>query len=581
MGLTALAVPAFDRGVGGGAPRFTRIGPGELGGKAQGLAFIRETIASHVDPECFSEFVVTIPRLTVLGTGVFDRFIERNKLAAVSESDLSDDRIALAFQRADLPVEFLGDLRALVEEVRTPLAIRSSSLLEDSIHTPFAGVYATKMTPNNQLDADSRFRRLVEAVKFVYASTYFREARRYRRAAGCAGGAEKMAVIVQEVVGRPHGGRYYPDVSGVARSFNYYPSGHALPSEGVVELALGLGKTVVDGETAWAYSPAYPKAPAPFNSLGDLLKNTQTQFWAVNTGKPPAWDPLSEAEYLLRCGIPEAEADGTLHHVASTFDVGANRITSGVGGRGPRIINFAPILVNQKVALNDLVKALLAACEASLGGPVEIEFAVSLGDERSGTALFGFLQVRPLAMAVGTVEVADEDLRGSGVLLAAEHTLGNGAVEDVADIVFVRRDSFDPAVTSVMARELESLNQSLVDEGRPYLLVGPGRWGTSDPRGGIPVKWDSVSGVRAIVETTLPGMRPELSQGSHFFHNLTSFRVLYFTVPAEAPGGIDWDWLERRPPARETAFLRHLRLAAPLDIRVDGRTGRGVIIHRD
>ncbi len=300
-----------------------------------------------------------MPTLTVIATDLFDRFMTGNRLWDLVESGASDHRLALAFQSADLPVELVGDLWALVQQVRTPLAVRSSSLLEDALRQPFAGVYATKMIPNNQHDAETRFHRLIEAIKLVYASTFFENARNYRRTAAAAAGADRMAVIIQAIVGRRHRDRFYPELSGVARSYSFYRSGRARPEDGVVNLALGLGKTIVDGGIAWSYSPAYPQATPPYGSIGELMKQTQVDFWAVNMGQVPAYDPVAETEYLVKGGLEDAEEDGTLRYLASTYDARSDRLSMGVGLRGPRALTFAPLLVLEEFPLNDLLRALL------------------------------------------------------------------------------------------------------------------------------------------------------------------------------------------------------------------------------
>lgn len=566
-------VAAFERDFFDASTPFTAIGGGELGGKAQGLAFIERTLRERLPA---GEIAVAIPQLVVITTEGFDAFMDSNGLREVVASDLSDERIAHRFLQGNLPSQLAGDLRALVAAVHSPLAVRSSSLLEDALGRPFAGVYATKMTPNNQLDADSRFRRLVEAVKLVWASTFFREARAYLKTVHRASADEKMAVIVQEVVGARHGARFYPDVSGVARSYNFYPSGHARPEDGVASLALGLGRTIVDGEPCWTFSPAYPKAPPPYNSIGELLDATQREFWAVNMGRAP-YDPAAETEYLLHCPLADAEADDTLRHVASTYDPQAQRITAGAGVKGPRLVNFAPILSYGQVPLNDTVQGLLKVCEDALGQPAEIEFAVTIG--QGGAAHLGFLQVRPLVVGHEAVEVEEAELGAAGVLAAGSHVLGNGTDASVTDVVYVKPQAFEASETPVIAAELEKINDSLVRDGRPYVLIGFGRWGTSDRWGGVPVVWAQICGVRAIVEVSTAGLGAEPSQGSHFFHNLTSFSVLYFSLDAAESRRIDWGWLDAQPAVAETAHLRHVRTSAPLSIKVDGRTGRGVIAH--
>ena len=577
MSSRASDVPRFDREFFGAENSLTRVGNGALGGKASGLLQVREEILSKLDPDEFPYVEVAVPTATVLTTEVFDKFIERNALKDIADSDLSDDRIAHAFQQADLPAEHVGDLRGLISNVHTPLAVRSSSLLEDDLDHPFAGVYGTKMIPNNEIEEDSRFARLDEAIKFVYATTFFAESKGYLASLGRPPGGEKMAVIIQEVVGQRAGDRYYPCVSGVARSHNYYPTGHARPEDGVVTLALGLGKTIVDGGLSWSYSPAFPKAPPPFNDLGELLKNTQTSFWAVHMGDPPPHDPIRETEYLVQPDLAAAEKDGTLRYLVSTYDPGSDRLNPGLDVHGPRALTFAPLLGSRLLPFNDLLKRLLEISEDALGTPVEIEFAINLDRRDALPARVGFLQVRPMMVGSEKIGVSERDLFADDVVLASETVLGNGERTDIEDVVFIRPDAFEPAKTLAIAKELEGINRSLVDDGRRYLLIGFGRWGTSDPWLGIPVAWGQISGARVIVEATLPDVQPDLSQGSHFFHNLLSFHVLYISVEHYGPHRIDWEWLGRQPAVQSTDHLTHVRLPEPLEIRVDGASGRGVI----
>lgn len=572
-------LPVFDRKFWDGTFRCTQIGTGSLGGKASGLVFIKDLLAERINPASHPGVEINVPTMAVVATDCFDEFMAQNRLAELPLAEMPDSRIAHAFQKADLPMELLGDLRALTLQVKTPLAVRSSSLLEDALGRPFAGVYATKMIPNNQPDADSRFRRLVEAIKFVYASTYFREARDYR-SSGAATTGEKMAVIIQEVVGLRRGERFYPDLAGVARSYNYYALDPARPEDGVVTLALGLGKTIVDGGLAWTFSPAYPQKPPPFASVDEMLQGTQTEFWAVNMGKPPAYDPVSEAEYLVRANLSDAQADGTLELLASTYNPERDRVVPGTAYAGPRILNFAPMLVQQQFPLNDLVRALLATAENTLKAQVEIEFALTLELQRSELirARLGFLQVRSLVVSDEVVDITPEELSDPRSIVASDMVMGNGSAHDIRDIVFVRPEKFSPLVTPAIAQQLESVNRQLQEQLRPFLLIGFGRWGSSHPSLGIPVDWSQISGARTIVEATLPEMNVELSQGSHFFHNLSSFRTSYFMVRHGGRFGINWEWLNRQPVVHETELIRHVRTAGSLKVRVDGRTRCGVIL---
>lgn len=569
----------FNRQFFNSEEKFTYIGSGELGGKAHGLASMRGVLQSKLGDSESHGISVAIPTLTVITTEYFDLFMKQNDLFEIAYSGKRDDLIAHEFQRATLPAQLVGDLRELIHHVHSPLAVRSSSMLEDAVFEPFANVYATKMIPNNQADTDSRFGKLVEAVKFIYASTFFKAASNYMKATRHSTIDEKMAVIIQEVVGTRFGVRFYPHISGVVRSYNFYPTGHATPEDGVVDLALGLGRIIVDEGISWSYSPAYPQTGPPFNSIGDLLKNSQTQFWAVNMSGPAQYDPIKETEYMQKYDLADGEYDGSLIHLASTYEPESDRITIGTGIKGPRVIDFGPILRAGVMPLNDLLSTLLKMCEDMLGTMVEIEFAVRLAREHCCPADFGFLQVRPMVVSNARVEVSDGEMSGEGLLLASEQVLGNGVVETVRDVVYLDPDRFDIMKTWKIASELEKCNGILVDEGKPYLLIGFGRWGTSDPLGGVPVDFGQISGAKVIVEASLPNRNFMLSQGSHFFHNVTSFKILYFSVPYQGDNRIDWDWLGKQAVVRETEYIRHIELKSPLFIKVDGRRGRGVILH--
>jgi hypothetical protein len=573
-------LPVFNRHFWDGTFHHTRIGTGSLGGKANGLAFIKDFLAQGIGPNTFRDVEINVPTMAVIATDFFEEFVVENRLDKLKFGEMSDEHIAHAFQRADLPVELLGDLRALINQVKTPLAIRSSTLLEDAAEHPFAGVYSTKMIPNNQFDPDARFRRLTEAIKFVYASTYFREARDYLLTTGRKAGEEKMAVIIQEVVGHRHGDRYYPEFSGVARSYNFYATAPAHPEDGVVNLALGLGKTVVDEGIGWSFSPHYPKRKPPFGSVQEMLSGSQTEFWAINMGKAPAYDPVNEVEYLVRANLADAESDEVLQYLASTYDPERDRLIPGVGARGPRVLDFAPLLLLEQFPVSRLISELLEVAENAVGAKVEIEFAATIEKERGerNRVRFGFLQVRPITVTEQLVEVSVEDLSDPHVVVASDTVMGNGIDDNIDDVVFVRPEHFDPVHTPIIAKHLEGINRELNAQGRPYLLIGFGRWGSTHASLGIPVDWSQISGACTIVEATLPQMNVEMSQGSHFFHNLTSFQATYFTVPFERRAGIDWDWLNQQPVIQETEFVRHVRPNQPLSVRVDGRSGRGVIL---
>jgi len=573
------SIASFDRRFFAGKEKFTTIGRGDLGGKAHGLALMRDILESRLAARYRPEIEINIPTLTVITTDLFDLFMEQNGLYDLALSNLRDDLIAGAFQKADLPVQLVGDLRALSAQVQTPLAIRSSSRLEDAMFEPFASVYATKMIPNNQMSPDSRFKKLVEAVKFVYASTFFKDAKNYIRATKHTTADEKMAVIIQEVVGVRRGQRFYPHISGVARSHNFYPLGHSKPSDGIIDLALGLGKAIVDDGIAWSYSPAYPRANPPYNTLADLLSQTQSEFWAINMGRPAEFNPIKETEYMMKFSLEDAERDGALQFLASTYRAQDDKIVYGVAEKGPRVIDFAPILKFDLLPLTAMLKELLKLCEDTLERMVEVEFALTLDERRGKPARFGFLQVRPMVVSSAQVGISPEELTGQNVLLASESALGNGVLENIRDIVYVKPERFNVHYSEAVAAELEKLNHWLVTFDSPYLLIGFGRWGTSDPRAGIPVNFGQIFGAKVIVESALPETSSMLSQGSHFFHNITSFRVFYFSLGTEDQYKIDWDWLNGQPAVQETEYARHVRLSSPLKIKVDGTTSRGVIHH--
>jgi hypothetical protein len=569
---SARELPGFDRRFLESKEAVTRIGTGALGGKAQGLLAARDVLAARFTRTRAAKLSIGVPRLAVLATGVFDAFVERNRLGDLALSDAPDDAIARAFQRAELPAAVVGDLWSLVGGSRVPLAVRSSSLLEDALSHPFAGVYTTKMIPNSALEPAARFQRLCEAIKLVYASTFFRGAKAYVRATGREAAEEKMAVIVQEVVGIRHGPRFYPDVSAVARSYNFYPTGAARPEQGVVSLALGLGKTIVDGGRSWTCSPAHPQASPPL-SAAELVEQSQTEFWAVNMGPPPPYDPIAEAEYLVRASLADAEADGVLGRLASTFDAGSDSLRVGLRGSGTRVLDFAPLLRFDELELGRTLSELLAAFDEASGSRVELELALTFGEQ--GAARLGFLQVRPMAAASAWLEVTPEDLRDPAVVVASERVMGNGLLEGISDVVFVRPRAFDFAHTRAIGAEIAALNGRLAAAGRRYLLIGFGRWGSSDPWLGIPMAWADVSGAAAIVESAWAGRMVEMSQGAHFFHNLVSFGIPYFGVTD--PDRIAWPWLESLTASEETELVRHVVTPGPLVVKVDGRSGRGVV----
>ncbi len=556
---------------------FNFLGSGSFGGKANGLAFIKNIIENNIDPSEFPQIEINIPRLTVIRSDYFQTFLKRNNLYEIAFSNISDERIAIAFQRADLPDEIVSDLRTLMSRVDSPLAIRSSSILEDDESEPFAGVYATKMIANNEEKIEDRLQKLIEAIKFVYASTFFKVAKDYMLASSHSLDEERMAVIIQEVVGERYNDRFYPEISGIARSFNYYPIGQTKPENGVVNLALGLGKAIVDDDITWCYSPKEPKAVPLFANPKNMLKNTQTEFWAVNMENNIQYDPINETEYLVKSNLSDAEYDGTLRLCASTYDSVSEKIVMGAGNDGPRVINFAPLLISNEFKYNLFIQRLLKFCEEAYKKPIEIEFAITF-NEKDRKARFGFLQIRPMTASSEIVEITSEDLLSENALLASNNVMGNGIRNDILDVVFVKPEQFESEHTKIIANELELMNKKLFGDSKPYVIIGFGRWGSSDPWLGIPVEWGQIAGAKIIVESSLPGINVELSRGSHFFHNLNAFKVSYFSIHHEGLYFIDWDWLNDQELVSESRFVKHVTLKSPLMIKVDGRTGSGVIL---
>jgi hypothetical protein len=571
------SITAFKRDIPFHENGFTAIGRGELGGKANGLAEIKTQLESISSEITQSEMKISIPPLTVITTSFFSKFMEMNNLYDIVNDDISDENLAHYFQQADLPADLIGDLRSLISQINTPLAVRSSSLLEDRLDSPFAGIYQTKMIPNNQTDTSSRFLKLIEAIKFIYASTFFQGARNYMKATGNRIESEEMAVIIQEVVGKKHYHRFYPNLSGVARSYNFYPIGDARPEEGIVSLALGLGKTIVDGGISWSYSPQYPTVNPPFNSINDLLDQTQKEFWCVNMGKPPAYDPIKETEYLIQANLMDAEYDNTLKYIASTYDNQSDRINPGINSKGPRIINFAPLLELDQFNLNGIVKTIMQTCETYFGNPVEIEFAVTFPSLTSESAYFGMLQVRPIHVSHETV-VIESDESGSRCLVTSTNVLGNGTLSSIHDVVYLKPEKFDFKYSRIIAQDLEKINRLLIDNNQPYLLVVFGRLGSSDSWLGIPVEWGQISGAKTIVEAKLSHIHVDLSQGSHFFHNISNLKIFYFSPNLDETKSFDWNWLNAQKIVLETDFVKHVHLTSPLLVKVDGRKKTGVIL---
>ncbi|MDH7515396.1 MAG: DUF5752 family protein [Bacteroidota bacterium] len=560
--------------------KFQRIGGGSLGGKARGLAFIDTIFKNYLNPGFFPGVTIRIPKTYVLCTDIFSEFVESNGLLEIGIANPPDEDVLRHFLRARLPREVEEDIRLIISANPFPLAVRSSSMLEDMLYQPFAGIYSTLMLPNSNRNIEVRCQRLLQAIKFVFASTYFRQARNYIEATGHRLEEEKMAVVIQQVTGKRYGNLFYPHFSGVARSYNYYPFGDAKAADGIVDLAFGLGKTVVEGGLCLRFCPAYPSVLPQFLSTKDYFNNSQRRFFALDLASDIVLREPTEDQNIVSVDVKAAEQHGSLRFVASTYDFASDTLYEGTMHAGHRVLTFAPILHSDAVPLARVIRLLMRLCETAMNCPVEIEFAGTLDDEHALPMEFSFLQVRPMVKEETFEEIDLRPVPREDILLKSDRALGNG-VQRLSDIVYVKPDAFDHSRTREIAMEIDTVNRTLSDQNRPYLLIGPGRWGTTDPWLGIPVKFANISAARAIVESSLPNMVPDPSQGSHFFQNLTSFRVAYFTVRHyREEDTIDWEWLSGRPVEADLTYVRHVRLEEDVEIRVDGRSGQGVILKR-
>jgi CheY-like chemotaxis protein len=573
----AAVVADFDRTKSEHTSAISRVGGGSLGGKARGLALVNRLLNDYGVVERFPDVHISVPFSVVLGTDMFDEFIEANDLLDFAIRSESDAEIEGRFQAVPFPNEALLDLRAFIRDARYPLAVRSSGLLEDSPNQPFAGVYQTFMLPNNDPDPEKRLVQLIAAVKRVYASTFSRTAKSFLRMTPYRLEEEKMAVIIQKIVGRAHDTRFYPHFAGVARSHNFYPVPPMKAEDGIVAVALGLGRTVVDGEACVRFSPAYPKHQVAFGSVDDVLKNSQRELWVLDL-EGDASGHLAAGEELRRCGLEVAEADGTLAAVGSTYSPDNDVIYDGISRAGVRLVSFAPILKHDVFPLAEVLEAMIGVGVHATGSPVEIEFAINLPTEPGDRPEFGFLQLRPLALSRESEDVEIGHVISSSLLCRSATILGNGKV-DLADVVVVDYERFDRSRSREVAQQVARFNGRLQAEDRPYLLIGVGRWGSADPHLGIPVSWNQIAGARVIVEAGFRDFRVTPSQGTHFFQNLTSCNVGYFTINADAGEGyIDWEWFLKHRAADETEFVRRLRLDEPVTVKMSGRTGEGVIL---
>jgi len=565
-----------------GGSGFVRIGKGSLGGKGRGLAFVNSLINTYDLQSRFQGVRVFVPPTAVLATDIFDRFMQGSDLWTYALTENDDDRISHAFLGAELPSDVMEDLWSFLQWVRYPLAVRSSSLQEDATYQPFAGIYKTCMISNNHNDPEVRLEELCSAIKLVYASTYHSDAKAYMESLPNRLEEEKMAVIIQQVAGKRHGSRLYPNLAGVGRSMNYYPMPDMQPEDGVVSVALGLGKTVVDGGRCVRFCPVYPRKPIQSFTPEDYLENSQRNFLALDLSDSTSTRHPGTAlpPDLVALGLEIAEKDGTLAPVGSVYSPDNNAIYDGISRPGIRLVTMASILKGSMLPLADIAAFLLKVGTAASSCPVEIEFAVTLSDEPAEPHEFAWLQIRPLVMGSELREIQIGAIEARDAVCISHKALGNGLWRDLYHVVYVRRDRFSRARTANVAEEIGTLNAGLKKHSKPYLLIGPGRWGSSDPWLGIPVKWAQISAARCIVETGFEDMRVDPSQGSHFFQNIMSFGIGYFTVSDSRSHEdfLDIPWLDRQPAESETEHVRVVAFKSPLKIAIDGRKNFGVII---
>lgn len=558
---------------------FLKIGTGSLGGKARGLSFASALLRRHPALQTkFGALEIIIPQTLVITTEVFSTFIEENNLRELAEADLPDETITDRFMNSHFPEKFRAQLSGFLSHFEYPLAVRSSSLLEDAQFRAYAGLYKTYMLPNDNPDLECRLEQLIIAIKMVFASTYFQSPKAFSLRVGHLTEEEKMAVIVQRLVGGRHKNFFYPAIAGVAQSYNYYPYSNMRPEDGIATIALGLGKAVMEGEKALRFSPQHPEMLPQRSTVDDILDNSQQLFYALKLDEPICHLSLDDGLTLVKRKIMDAQDEDPVKSSCSTYVQDEHSIRDSAAIPGYRVITFAQVLKYGLFPLADILKEVLTIGQEGMGCPVEMEFCVDLSSDGSVKPKFAILQLRPMSAReeMANIEITPEDLRRA--FCVSTKALGNRASTEVSDIIFVKPDVFDPARTSEIASEIGQMNNALLSAGRKYVLIGPGRWGSADRWLGIPVSWADICGVSAIVETAHPKLNAEPSQGSHFFHNLITLGINYMTVQEEESGRIDWHWLTSLPIVEDGRFVARVSLENELTLKVDGRRSLGVLL---
>ncbi len=558
---------------------FTKIGKGSLGGKARGLAFMSTRLKNSPEfQKKFKAIDIIVPKTLVISTDGFDSFINENHLHKVANGNFSEEEITRLFTDARVPEWLVQHLRQYLNHARYPLAVRSSSLLEDAQFQPFAGIYKTFMIPNNDEDLTKRLEQLILAIKMVYASTYSESARAYFKTTFHRTEDEKMGVVIQRLTGEGYDDYFYPAISGVAQSYNYYPISYMKPEDGLAHVAIGLGKIVVEGGTALRFSPRYPQFLPQFSTVDDILENSQRFFYALRLTGFPEDLPLREDGTLEKLEIDDAINHPPIRYLCSTYSPQDHRIRDGFQTSGHPVCTFANVLKFQTIPLAEILTEILNIGRHGMGSPVEIEFAVNIPFKEGLKPSFELLQIRPMAVTQYNLEIKISDADISKAFCYSTMALGNGQSDEIKDIIFVNPDTFNPAHTLEIAAEIGNVNKEMILQSRKYLLIGPGRWGSADRWLGIPVRWTHISGVGAIVETTFENLKADPSQGSHFFHNITSLGISYLNTSEGGEDFINWQWLQSLPAEKETPHLKHIILNKPLTVKIDGKQSRAVII---
>ncbi len=574
--ITEFARETFDP-----ANSFARVGMGSLGGKGRGLGFINTLINSYNLRNKYPDVEIAVPSAIVVATDVFDRFLGENHMESFALSETDEEEVKRRFLEAPrFPADVTSKLRDFLEIMREPLAVRSSSLLEDSQYQPFAGVYQTFMIPNNDPDIEVRLSELLRSIRLVFASTFSKRAKDYMKATSYRLEEEKMAVIIQRMVGARHHDRFYPAFAGVAKSYNFYPVPPQKSTDGIVQVALGLGKTVVDGGNAVRFSPRYPRHLLQFFSTLETIRNAQQDFLALNLARGRDGAAMASPEaFVEQYDLTKAEEDQTLFYVGSTYSPENESVYDGVSREGKRVVTFAPILKHGIFPLAEILELILDMGTWGMGTQVEIEFAVNMTVPPGTPKEFALLQIRPLVLSLEMEELEVDSVGQEDLICQSQQVLGNGVIRDIHDIIVVDIQQFDRSRSKDVGAEVSMFNTDLIARKRPYVLIGVGRWGSLDPWLGIPVTWDQIAGASVIVESGFKDFNVTPSQGSHFFQNITSFRIGYFTVNSFSNlGYIDWDWLRQQPAAEELHFTRHLQFDEPIVAKINGRKNIGIIL---